>query len=80
MASKDGTMSFDFEGIYTNVKLFSTIEYHIIDGRKVIINFDKTENGVILTESFDPENVNSEELQKNGWQNIIDNFKKYTES
>ncbi len=79
MASKDGKMSFDFEGTYTNIKLFSIIEYHIIDGRKVIINFEQTENGVILTESFDSENVNSEELQKNGWQAILDNFKKYTE-
>jgi uncharacterized protein YndB with AHSA1/START domain len=79
MASKDGAMRFDFEGAYVNVKEFSLIEYHIIDGRKVIINFEETKDGIVITESFDPENVNSEELQKSGWQAILDNFKKYAE-
>ncbi|HLP63041.1 SRPBCC family protein [Flavobacterium sp.] len=80
MASKDGTMSFDFEGEYSKVEAFSLIEYHIIDGRKVVIQFEKTENGVQITESFDPENVHSEELQRDGWQAILDNFKKHCES
>lgn len=80
MAAKDGTMSFDFEGEYSKVDDFSLIEYHIIDGRKVIIQFEKTENGVQITESFDPENMNPEELQQQGWQAILDNFKKHCES
>ena len=80
MASKDGKMSFDFEGEYSNIKEYSLIEYHIIDGRKVIINFEETNDGIAITESFEPENENSEELQRAGWQNIIDNFKKYTEN
>ena len=80
MASKDGKMSFDFEGEYSDIKEYSLIEYHIIDGRKVIINFEETNNGVVITESFEPEEENSEELQRVGWQNIIDNFKKYTEN
>ncbi len=79
MASKEGAMSFDFEGEYTNIKEFSTIEYQIIGGRKVIINFEETENGVVITESFEPEEVNSQEMQKSGWQAILDNFKKHTE-
>lgn len=80
MAAKDGSMSFDFEGDYSKVDEFSLIEYHIIDGRKVIVQFEKTENGVQITESFDPENVHSEELQRDGWQAILDNFKKHCES
>jgi|SRR6478672_4094274 len=80
MASKEGAMSFDFEGEYSRIKEFSLIEYHIIGGRKVIINFEETKNGVKVTESFEPEEVNSHELQKNGWQAILDNFKKHTES
>ena len=80
MASKDGKMSFDFEGEYSNIKEYSSIEYHIIGGRKVIINFEETNDGIAITESFEPEDENSEELQRGGWQNIIDNFKKYTEN
>jgi len=80
MASKEGVMSFDFEGQYLNVKEFSTIEYEIMGGRKVIVNFEETGNGVAITESFDPEEVNSQEMQKNGWQAILNNFKKYIES
>lgn len=79
MASKDGEMSFDFSGNYINLKEFSLIEYALIDGRKVIILFEVQDNNVVITESFDPENENLEELQKNGWQNILNNFKKYTE-
>jgi uncharacterized protein YndB with AHSA1/START domain len=80
MAAKDGSMSFDFEGDYSKVENFSLIEYHIIDGRKVIIQFEKTELGIQITESFDPENENSEELQHDGWQAILNNFKQYIEN
>jgi uncharacterized protein YndB with AHSA1/START domain len=80
MASKDGQMSFDFEGTYTNIKPLSVIEYSIIDGRKVKILFEEKEDGIQITESFEPENVHSEELQRDGWQAILNNFKKYSES
>lgn len=79
MASKDGTMSFDFEGVYTEVKNHSFIEYKLADGRKVDIYFIGLEDGVEIIESFDPENENSEEMQREGWQAILDNFKKYAE-
>ena len=79
MASKDGTMSFDFEGEYTEVQDHSFIEYKLADGRKVDIYFIGLEDGVEIIESFDPENVNSEEMQREGWQAILDNFKKYAE-
>lgn len=80
MASKDGTMSFDFEGIYTNVVNPSLIEYKLTDDRKVKITFESQENGVVLTEKFDPETENPEALQQQGWQAILDNFKKYVEN
>ncbi|MDP3681036.1 MAG: SRPBCC family protein [Flavobacterium sp.] len=80
MASTDGTMRFDFEGIYTNVVNPSLIEYEIADGRKVKIVFEKDAEGIKVIESFDPETVNPEEMQKNGWQAILDNFKKYVEN
>jgi uncharacterized protein YndB with AHSA1/START domain len=80
MASTDGTMRFDFEGIYTNVVNPSLIEYEMADGRKVKIVFEKDAEGIKVIESFDPETVNPEEMQQQGWQAILDNFKKYVEN
>lgn len=80
MAAKDGSMSFDFEGEYTLVKQNEAISYVITDGRKVEISFKQTPNGVEVVESFDPETQNSEEMQRGGWQAIMDSFKSYVES
>lgn len=79
MAAKDGSMSFDFEGEYTLVKQNEAIEYLIADGRKVEITFKQTTEGVEITENFDPETQNPEEMQRGGWQAILDSFKNYTE-
>lgn len=79
MASKDGTISFDFEGEYTKVENHSLIEYKLADERKIDVYFVSLEDGVEIIESFDPENVNSEEMQREGWQAILNNFKKYAE-
>jgi uncharacterized protein YndB with AHSA1/START domain len=73
-------MSFDFEGTYTDVKHHSLIEYILADDRKVKITFEIMSNGVVLTEQFDPETENPEALQQQGWQSILDNFKKYVEN
>jgi uncharacterized protein YndB with AHSA1/START domain len=80
MAAKDGSVSFDFEGVYTNVQPHKVIEYTIADGRKVKVNFSGKENETRVTETFEPENENSIELQRGGWQAILDSFKKYCES
>jgi uncharacterized protein YndB with AHSA1/START domain len=80
MAAKDGSFSFDFEGIYSNVEPHKTIEYGLADGRKVKITFDQIGGETLVKESFDPETENPEEMQKGGWQAILDNFKKYTEN
>lgn len=80
MAAKDGSMSFDFEGEYTLVKTNEAIEYVMADGRKVEISFNETPNGVEIIESFDPETQNPEEMQRRGWQAILDNFKSYVEN
>lgn len=79
MAAKDGSMSFDFGGIYTEVKEFEKIAYTMGDDRKVSISFADLGDGVKVTESFEMEHANSYEMQKSGWQSILDNFKKYTE-
>jgi uncharacterized protein YndB with AHSA1/START domain len=79
MAAKDGSMSFDFEGTYSYIKQYKTIEYTILDGRKVIILFSVQGNEVKVTEIFEAETENAIEVQRGGWQAIVDNFKKYTE-
>ena len=78
MASKDGKMSFDFVGTYSEIVLHEKIAYTIADGRKVMITFGKSDGKVTVTVTFEPENMNSHELQRGGWQSILDNFKKYT--
>ena len=70
---------FDFEGTYTNVEEYRKIEYVMSDGRKVSIQFEEVDGGVKVTETFDPETENSEDMQRSGWQAILDNFKKYVE-
>ncbi len=75
MAAKDGSASFDFEGVYTNVQ-----PHKVGDGRKVAIQFSGKGNETKVIETFDAESVNPIEMQRGGWQAILDNFKKYTES
>jgi len=79
MEAKDGSFGFDFNGVYDVVLLEKHIMYTMEDGRKVTINFIEKEGSTEITESFDPENVNSQELQRTGWQAILDNFKKHVE-
>ena len=79
MEAKDGSMGFDFEGIYTNVIENQLIEYVLADNRKIIIEFKEYENCVKIIEKFDPEDENSLELQEQGWQSILNNFKKYVD-
>jgi uncharacterized protein YndB with AHSA1/START domain len=80
MAAKDRSMSFDFEGVYSNVKENKEITYSMSDGRKVSITFEADGNKTHITETFDPEDSNPIEMQRDGWQAILDNFKKYTET
>ncbi|QNJ98743.1 SRPBCC family protein [Constantimarinum furrinae] len=79
MEAKDGSMGFDFSGIYSEVKAPERLKYKLDDGRKVSVNFEATKAGVRITETFDPETVNPIELQRDGWQAILDNFKAYIE-
>jgi uncharacterized protein YndB with AHSA1/START domain len=80
MAAKDGTASFDFEGIYSNVIPGELIQYEMADGRKVNISFKEDNGQTRVSETFDTETMNPVEMQRAGWQAILDNFKKYTES
>lgn len=79
MAAKDKSESFDFSGTYTAVENQRLIAYTMDDNRTVEIEFHETETGVDLVQKFEIEGENSEELQRSGWQAIVDNFKKYVE-
>ena len=80
MEAKDGSSGFDFSGEYIAVDKHALIEYVMSDGRKVRLSFVPQGNKTNVSETFDPEGTNSLELQRAGWQAILDNFKKYVES
>ena len=80
MEAKDGSFGFDFGGVYTEVKTHELISYTMEDGRKAEVHFKEENDQTTVTEIFDAENQNSVELQKAGWQAILNNFKKCAEA
>lgn len=80
MAAKDGSFQFEFEAKYDEIIPNKFIRYYIADGRKVEIDFMEDNNSTVITEKFDPENQNPEEMQRQGWQAILDSFKNYVET
>jgi uncharacterized protein YndB with AHSA1/START domain len=80
MEAKDGSAGFDFEGTFLRIEAPHLLEYRMDDGREVLVTFQTGENGTLVTETFDPENIQSPELQKNGWQAIMDNYVLYADS
>jgi uncharacterized protein YndB with AHSA1/START domain len=79
MEARDGSQGFDFEGTYTRVEPNKAIEYRMGDGREVKIEFVPQADGVLVKETFDTEDENTPELQRQGWQAILDNFGKHVE-
>lgn len=79
MAARDGSMSFEFGGVYDTVVLHKEITYTLGDGRKVEVRFNSTDQGSEIEQKFDPESINSHEMQQAGWQSILNNFKEYTQ-
>lgn len=80
MAAKDKSESFDFSGSYTQVVPDQLIAYKLDDNRAVEIEFVTQPSGVKIVQRFEPEAENSVQMQRAGWQAILDNFKKYAES
>ena len=80
MAAKDGSFSFDFGGVYTEVKPLESIKYTMDDGRVSDITFTQQGNATYIVQNFEAETENPVELQQGGWQAILNNFKKYAES
>lgn len=79
MAARDGSFSFDFEGVYDDVQPHKRIAYTMADGRTCEILFTEENGTTHVVESFDAEAQNPVEMQRDGWQAILDRFKAYTE-
>lgn len=80
MAARDGSFSFDFGGEYTQVEEHRFMSYTMGDGRIVSVTFTADGNSTDISETFDAETENPEEMQRAGWQAILNNFKKYAET
>ena len=80
MEAKDGSFGFDFTAVYSEVEEFKKLTYAMEDGRQVTTTFEDLGESTKVKTIFDAESQNPEEMQKNGWQAILNNFKKYVET
>lgn len=80
MEAKDGSMGFDFEGTYNLLEPEKIIRYTMEDGRMVTVNFRQEGEKTVVEEIFDAEDTHSIEMQREGWQSILENFRSYTET
>jgi uncharacterized protein YndB with AHSA1/START domain len=79
MEAKDGSFGFDFEGVYTDVVTHQYLQYKFGE-RQAKVTFHEQADGVEVRVVFDPEETHSIEQQQEGWQAILNNFKRYVES
>lgn len=79
MEAKDGSFGFDFEAVYDEIIPDQKIAYSLGDARKVIIQFTPSADQTRVDSEFDSEDQNPLDMQRQGWQSILDNFKKHTE-
>ena len=80
MESADGSQGFDFGGTFDEVKKNEKLSYTMGDGRKAVVTFSSEGNATRVVETFDAETENPVEMQRDGWQSILDSFKRYTEA
>jgi uncharacterized protein YndB with AHSA1/START domain len=80
MEARNGSAGFDFGGTYEAIVPNKYVEYTMDDGRRVKVTFSGNERETRVVENFEAEDTNPVEMQRNGWQSILDNFKRYTES
>lgn len=80
MEARDGSAGFDFEGVFTKIIPKETIHFRLEDERLISVDFKETANGVTIIESFDADAEYSVEQQRQGWQAILNNFKRHVEA
>ncbi len=79
MEAKDGSFAFDFEAVYNEIVDGEKFTYTMPDNREIQVSFEKMDDKTRVIVTFDPENENPVDLQRSGWQSILDNFRKYAE-
>lgn len=80
MEAKDGSVGFDFEARFDTVEPGQALAYTMTDGRRAITHFSEDGEATRIRTEFDPESTNPIQMQRDGWQAILDNFKRYVES
>lgn len=78
--AKDKSVGFDFEGVYEEIQEYQLIQYRLEDERRVSVSFITENEQIKIAEMFDTESMNLLELQRQGWQAILDNFARYAKS
>lgn len=79
MEARDGSFGFDFEGTYTELVPEQRLAYAFGD-RRAEVSFVSGPEGVVVTVSFDPEETHPLEMQRSGWQAILDRFRRHVEA
>lgn len=80
MEARDGSAGFDFEGTFIQVEAPLVLAYRMDDDRQVVVEFEAQPDGVVVKETFDTEDQNTAELQRQGWQAILDRFARHVEA
>ncbi len=80
MEARDGSMGFDFEATYTSIVPQKFLGLRMSDGREITVEFLEESDGVLVKQEFDAETENSPELQRQGWQAILDSFRRHAET
>ena len=80
MVSKETGVSFQYGGTYTHIELNHFIAFELNDCRKVEIELTSIEDVVFIKIQFEPVLEQDLDVQQEGWQNILNNFKNYVES
>ena len=79
MHAKDHSMGFDFVAIFKTIEPLKGYTYVLEDGRTVVVSLKETKEGIMVTETFDPENENPRKMQQEGWQSILNSFQQFVE-
>ena len=80
MEAKDGSFGFDFGGTYTELTPRASMSYVLDDDRAVTTRFEQIDDKTRVTTAFEAEGQNSVEMQRDGWQAILNNFKAHAEA
>ncbi len=80
MEAKDGSMGFDFAATFTTVEPPRRLAYTLDDARQVELTFEDAEGAVRIRQTFDAETENDPDVQRQGWQSILDSFVRYVEA